>query len=565
MTSKNQKIFIALLIFIFLSGALVRLFPLDSHFAHIDDLGVAKTVLNYQQNSKTFAPVRILKNPVLMKLYEWSGVARHWTYAPLQFVLTYYLIHPGQTYREILFWGRLPSFLFGCLGLLMLLWFYRRHDRLRTPAGLLALTFLAFSWENIIYAQQMESYAIGVFSSAAVLLLFWEGLNKKRFLFSDLLLLVVYLAILSYTQYQILFFMPAFLVTLFIYYAWKNRHDILILTVRFTAGVLCFALLIFPLYFFFLLKKQGPVGITWNVGPHQEFQFLLPQGASLWGKISYCAFFFAKNTFIVFNSMLAFIPENHPLFFPVSVFLAFLFLLGIYSFVRTPVIRKKFLGLFFLLSSLTWAWLVIRNKIALSPTRHSLILLPFMAVIAAEGWGRFINFFHRNHPLLRLGLTGGFWGALTILFFLSFHPVISERADPFHEGELRRLFEDYHVEGIMATDFTVNLSLMPSIMSRFNYFESETMETPLIDSNVDFRTIAFVSHRVPLTRENFNMMRFKVNLRQKMQGKNHFITGEMEDYKIVYSKEIKSDTEIEFSRRTRNGTNNLFLYILQRI
>lgn len=109
MTPKTKKILFLSLAFVFLAGILVRLLPLDSHFGHVDDLGVAKTVLKYQQDYKSFAPARILKNPVLSLLYQWSGVAREWTYAPAQFVLTYYLIHSGQTYREIVFWGRLPS------------------------------------------------------------------------------------------------------------------------------------------------------------------------------------------------------------------------------------------------------------------------------------------------------------------------------------------------------------------------------------------------------------------------------------------------------------------------
>lgn len=445
----------------------------------------------------------------------------------------------------------------------MMFWFYRRYDRLQTPAALMSVTLLAFSWENIIYAQQMGSYAIGVFSAAALLYLLWKNFQIRQPRFSHMLGIVIGLAVLSYTQYQVLFFIPAFLAVLFLYYAIKNCRDLPMLLVRFTSAGLCYALLIFPLYFFFLLKKKETAGITWNVGPNQEFQFLLPQGPAL-EKLSYAASFFAKNSFLVLSNNFAFIPETHPLYRPFAFLFAAFVLFGIFSLVFSRSLRKKMLALFFFLAAATWACLVVKNKIALSPTRHSLILLPFMVMMFSEGWIRFVHFFKRNAQVFRSALTGGLWTSILIFFALSCVPVLKERRDPFHEGELRRLFEEYRPGGVIATDYTINLNLMHSIKSRFNYFESETMDTPLAAPDADLNTVAFISHRQPLDRETFNLMRFKVNLRQRMQGKNHFIAGELEDYKVIYSKAIKSDTEVEFSRRTRNGSNNLFLTILRK-
>src|SRR5690606_3243572 len=126
------------------------------------DIGVAKSILDHERSGSpgTF-----------------TSVARFWTYAPFQFWFTPLLIHPDQTYREFLFWGRLPSVFFSVLGLALLAFFYRLYDRWKTGRVFAALAILAFSWENIIHARQMHNYALGVTAFIALMVLLQAGLR----------------------------------------------------------------------------------------------------------------------------------------------------------------------------------------------------------------------------------------------------------------------------------------------------------------------------------------------------------------------------------------------------
>ena len=47
--------------------------------------------------------------------------------------------------------------------------------------------------------------------------------------------------------------------------------------------------------------------------------------------------------------------------------------------------------------------------------------------------------------------------------------------------------------------------------------------------------------------------------------KRHFapLNNNLNEYRILYNKEIKSNTGIEFSKRTANGTNSLFFTLLE--
>ncbi|MCM8775322.1 MAG: hypothetical protein NC930_03075, partial [Candidatus Omnitrophica bacterium] len=168
MENKVKIIFIGLLI---LAGILVRLIDLGEHFTHVDDIGVAKSILNAKapysipmkeegmDDAKIFMAdagikgslpfwdqvvsisLNLLEKVMGAQLYKafasqarkLFAVSRAWTYAPLQFFITYFLIETDQSYREKIFWGRFPSFLFGVGGLFLIVWFYAVYDRLKTP------------------------------------------------------------------------------------------------------------------------------------------------------------------------------------------------------------------------------------------------------------------------------------------------------------------------------------------------------------------------------------------------------------------------------------------------
>lgn len=563
--NSTLRIRIVFILFTLVCGIGIRFAGLSSHFSHIDDLGVAKTILSYQYEIPNDL-TGIEKLDVFAK--QWTAISRHWTYAPAQFIVTRLLLHSGQNYRQTLFWGRFPSFFFSVLSLLLWVYFYERYDRLQTPAGSLSLAILTFSWMHIIYAQQMESYAIGVFSAAALFVLFWEEIQPERHSLKFRLFGSGIAAILCHTQYQVLFFMPAYFLSL-LWHDWTTGKGKRRALLYFLSSGLLFAASIYPMYALFLKRAaSGTAGITWNAGPHHEFVLNLSQSSSLLSSIIQTLIFFAKNTYIVFGSVTAIISENHPAFECVRFFLFVLFVTGIASLVKTSWPRKREIGLFLAILSATWAALILKGQLAYSPTRHSLILLPAMAYLIGEGWLVWIKQLQKRFPSFAWmrWATAFVVVSLSILFLSSVKPRMAERQDPFQEEKILSLLREHDVDALIATGFTQNPALMPSVLKETNYFENETMETTYSPkAAVPFQRIAFISHRKKLTTDLFNEMKFKTQLKLMLQPETRMYTaafGNAEDYEPVYVEEKDSQIEIDPNTRTSNGTNSFYFYIL---
>ncbi len=540
-------------------GIFARALDLGTHFSHVDDLGVARTLVEAKQKP---APAETgLGEKASWWLDQLTCVPNHWTYAPLQYFITYWLVHPSQTYRQALFWGRLPSFLFSILGFFAVFVLYKKYDRLKSPAFLWFLFLIALSWENILYAKQMESYAIGVTAAIFLLILLIQRLRSQDFSLAALAKTGMGAGILCTTQYQILFFMPAFWAVLFCDHWAKERKESrprLVLKMFAAFGIFFFFFTV--LYLKFLKRQNATAGVTWNAGPNHEFLFSPGPHTGLLAKGAALVVFLAKNFFTVFSNTLAFLKESHPLSGPISFFLLLLLILGIVKLAFSKRRLHRSLLLFFALSALTWAMLVAGQKIAFSPTRHSLILLPFFAFLIGEGWGRpkALAFIRRGH-LACLGL-------FSLLFLAGLPGILQERKDPFDENRLAELFTRHQVGSVITADYTQQVSLMRKIYENFNYYESETMWAPFkVRSVPPHQTLAFLNHRVPFDENLFKTMQTKINLYHLINNRPQFvIRGSLNDYKIIYKEEKKSDTEIDFSNRTQNGSNNFHLTILQK-
>src|SRR3990167_2431660 len=187
--SLKLPVFFRLFFFILLAAAAyVRFADLATHMTYVDDIGVAKTILTYKKinyfdssvmnrelqstpygvRGPAFDFLKQVRNAgllypvldILKQVMRMTYIPRQWTYAPLQFFGTYYLLHDHQSYREKIFWGRFPSFVMGMLGILAAAFFYRRYEQEENASCLFGVSLMSFSWEIIIYANQIESYAI---------------------------------------------------------------------------------------------------------------------------------------------------------------------------------------------------------------------------------------------------------------------------------------------------------------------------------------------------------------------------------------------------------------------
>lgn len=582
--TKPQWIILLVVLFV---GIYVRFVDLGTHFSHIDDNGVALSIIRAQQtldinyirqqlaenksDGKRFFLRQLEKAGMLdtfvsmlnkLRLEKFIIIPATWTYAPLQYFMTPLLISNKMSYREILFWGRFPSFVFNILSLLALINFYVRFKGKNCfPYLIFSLVLIAFSWENIIYAKQMQSYSIGVFAAILLLLLLLNSIHRIDFSKKSMLIKSFFLAILSHAQYQILIFIPAFYMTLFIYYL-KTTSKKTLLVKSFILSIISFSLLVLPMYLLFLRSNQKR-GISWLA---DTGYILITKSDSSWfQKLHDVLFFYLKNTFIVIQSNLAFIPESSSIFNLIGFTATSLLLLGAISFFVSKSITEKYIGLFFLMLSFLWAILIFFKVLPLSPTRHSLILLPYMAILLSEGLSFIVNRIHYLKSKINSHVIVSSMLSLLImfLFFIYFNNVVKERQDPFNESNLYDLFKRYKIDTVISYGATANLGLMFHNKDvSWNYIDSADSEEPLkiYKGSSAFKRIVLISHRDKLNELVFNKVKLDIN---NSCSPRFNIDNNFSDFKILLSKEINSNVELDFSSKTKNGTNGFYLYILE--
>lgn len=586
----GRQIALILAVIVILLGTYVRFADLATHFVHVDDIGVAQTIVYNQEAIRVEdlranilapnAPDYWSLNKILLRFADQIGflptyvglsryvngalsIPRDFTYAPLQFFLTSALVSPGQGYRDVLFWGRFPSFLLGVLALPLILLVHRKlHGPTFWAYGLLSLSLMAFSWESIVYAQQMESYTIGVLSATLLLLCLFRYLDRPSPTTRDLIQLGAAAACLSYTQYQIIFLVPGLFAAIFLAW-WRKRRPAMQLTKQALVTGLSYGLLVLPLYTNYL-SKLASRGINWNAGPKQEYLFALPQGWALWEQARHVAGFFIKNTVVSLQSVVAMVPLGHPALPPLTTLLLLLAGAGLVSLFLAPERPKRYLGLYLLLSTLVWTVLVVGQKITLSPTRHSLILLPFLAVLVAEGLGFALRKLTRTRRQgVHLALSAGLVLLMGGLFVTGMPEVRKQRLDPFSENEIKQVLRDHQVRTIVAYGWTWNLGSMglaqdgwrilalPSEINTYQRFKEDRPDGL-------HGPFAFVSHRRPLSPMEFEQLIERINNERRSDVR---LAPEFGRYELLWSREVDSTTEIDFFPLTENGANGLYMYV----
>lgn len=534
------------LVFLLLAlGAAVRGYDFHRHFVHTDDIGVAKTIIDYK----------------ISRDWDPFAVGKHWTYAPLQFVLTWFLVTPEQTYRELLFWGRLPSLAAGILGLAALIWFYRTWQGRQTPSLPFALAILAFSWENIIFAKQMHNYALGV--TAAVLLLTLLAANLAHPAPSRLRAAASGLAIgaLAWMHYQLLFLAPAYFAALLFHHA-RNHRPQLAASAR-GAAVSGAALLaaVVPMYWFFLRRHAGLVPVDWARGPGWEYDYFLHGGMTLAGKVTYTISFFLRNGFLMLQSNLSFLPQGHPLFVPVSVLLAALLAIGAWRLAASRRPEQVTLAVCLAVMLATWAAMVAIRRLPWGPTRHALVLAPILAITVSEGVSWMAEKF-------RLRWAQAVASLLAAGLFAAAAPgALAERRDPFEEAEIVSSLETYQVDTLITAFETLQPDFMKGVRDYFKYYALGFVQWELyVKKPPRYDTIAWLSHRDDLNEATFERAKERIAYYNVVRGRTDVpaFTEALSAYEVIFRKAVSSRVEIEALNLTQNGANNLYFYILKK-
>ena len=133
---KKKIPFLLLFILIFLIGFFSRIDSLKNHFTHIDDIGVAKVIIdskknpiiknifdknheNYNNKYKIIIRENFNEDNKILKflrnIFPFVSVSFYYSYSPIQFIFTNILLEFADTYEEIKVFGRIPSLIISIL------------------------------------------------------------------------------------------------------------------------------------------------------------------------------------------------------------------------------------------------------------------------------------------------------------------------------------------------------------------------------------------------------------------------------------------------------------------
>jgi len=555
----------------------VRLSGLAGHFTHVDDVGVAVTLMEARSERgldpafvhtlihATDKPyyhgllatsLRTLESRDLLQgllrvaqpLYPLVAVPIRWTYAPVQFLLTYPLLSFAHSYREFLFLGRLPSMLASLAATLCIWWLYRRDLEERDYAGLAPVSICAFSLLGLIYSWQMESYAIGTLACALMLRLAVRvrslvGLSAKQQVGIGLLL-----PLLVASQYQTIFVLPAFLGPICL-------RDVREHGVRATlrGGRLwgpCLAIGVAIIFVLFLSRHEAG-GVTWNAGSNQEFLFRHDVDIA-----AQLLRFVGENTASSIAAATAPFPRERGPWLIWGICIGMLSLVGMWSLVRSGESRRHSLGVFILLILSTWAVLIAARKLTWGPSRHVLFLLPVWAVLAREG---LVHLRSRWSLKSVTPIEIATAGVVALAALTTLPETLRLRAVPLQEVELQDMLAQHHVDAVITYGETQDLALMPAITARhFVVVEMPHRAWQLGRPPTADHTIAFVSTRRPLPESIDPLLSLA-------RGSTHptLFRAPGSLYHPVFKRESGSGSDMEVFP-FGNGTNRLFLTILRR-
>ena len=323
-------------------------------------------------------------------VYRVHAVPSAWTYAPGQFYLTNILVSDGDDYSELKFWGRVPSFVFSIISFFLLIFVFKKMYPVQKylPFLVVALTILSFSWENIIYSAQMESYAVGNFSILLMFVLLMFVYQTPPTNIKGWMALGMFAAIPGLFQYQALLFVLPLYVTLILFL--KNNFKIKELIKYSLASFFGFLLIFFSLIYPYLKDNIGR-GISSNIGPDGIFLLSIKLEDGIFVILDNIATFVFQYLPETIGSIFSPTFYNFYVNQIIGTVLVILSFVGLYSMLKSPNNNKKIIAVFTILSLFVYFLALLFQAFPLSPTRHSIILGCLLLLSMPEGLSRFLT------------------------------------------------------------------------------------------------------------------------------------------------------------------------------
>ncbi len=548
------------------------------HFTHFDDIGVAESLLirnlEYRDNCTkiedtnlpiTLAKIFIKDSEKICKLHSsinrLSFVSSLWTYAPFQFYTTQFLLkrHVSYSYDEIKILGRLPSFGFYIAGVLCFFGltfaiFYREKFGAYIPWLLTPLA--ALSLEQRIYAAQMESYSIGLLSNCIAIWCLYRLHPIQDRSYLKLGGISSLLAVAIAMQYQAILLVASGLLAIgLMNIAHTFKPKFFLKFIFLTSSTVFFSYLLVGNVLGFSNRA-----LNWNIGVAGEF---LVMGDDFGERLRNLFNILTENFFYNLYSIISGIELSTALADYFGCIFAVLFLLGL----TQLWMRRKYLPFLFHFSFVyiaVYLLFIFFGKLTFSPTRHFLYYLPFILIVCGFGFQFILERIPKQIKLMQ-ALGSAILLTYCVFSLHSFNSFASKRQDllseNFFTGEIAKtnasflLYDQYDIEPLLIErlkQFPIfQLSIPEAQCNGFSIYSPSNNEIEFItyskrrsewDVNdkyfVDFLSSIIGNCFKPHTKNNIASLR-----------------------KVGDLVKIESNTEIDLSNKTKNGSNSYYLQL----
>ncbi|MEI7993362.1 MAG: hypothetical protein WCH01_00530 [Methylococcaceae bacterium] len=544
----------------------------STHFTHIDDIGVADTLinrklcdtLNEKREKYSVMPglktlyEKIASDPstceLLDTIYSYVAVPAHWTYAPVQFIFTKISLSTLDTnnYEATKYAGRLPSFVFYILGVLAFVYLlaarkYLDYNNTALTSSLVLI--LGMSLELRIFASQMESYAIGVLSGVLIFGATLSLYKNESFTLKAIFPRSIVMAIGIGMQYQGVFLAVACVLALLIV-------DFKYLGIKKAAkrciGLVSMNIMLGFYYLPFLIKNFGRGTHHYNAGPSNQY---IVTGHSYYERFIDLLRLFFEHAFYNIYTIATSIQTESMFTLGMGFVLTLLFVLGLialYITRRKPENLLIFLVLFIYI--FTVVALVFFGALSFSPTRHSLYHLFPLLLGVAFGLKWIASKFSKSWFELSLFSTSLVIALISLVAFNSFS---NQRNDPLSQEVISKYFLLSNTDLIIGDG--IELVFFDTVKDKFIYVNEsvpcDKFKRAVKSKEVLLLGIYTKQNSSKLTDETYTGKLFN-DFAKDCGYANYQIR--VADIQRVFS--FESPQQIDISDKTQNGANTVYLY-----
>jgi len=576
-----EKWEITLVFIVFIVFCATRLMMFGNHFTHYDDIFgpyLIKLINSYDQeyfiyqvqkygsslgpNIQGFVITYFVENDLLFDLIKRMigafSISIVSTFAPIQFIFTALILNFDLAYPDFIKVMRLPSLIFalGSFGM-MILFSNLFDDSLKKVFLICGSTLLTVSWMSIIYSSQSENFILGLFS---VFILFFiiQKIHKNQLSLLHSVYLGLILSILCFSHYQVMFFLPGFYLG-YLFAANKQKF-----WPRFASLIpagLINLVSVAIIYFVFLSTRLGVnPGVHWNAGLNNEFvwQTVYLENGLLESLFNIIYFFFI-NSIKVLYGIFGF-RDSFDLFSILSALFLFIFsLIGLYKLSKSHQFRHLFI--FIILTIIVWMILIFMQKLTLSPTRHSLVLIPLIITLFVFGISEMFSQFKFLKNFKNIFLFS--FCIINIFVFIgSYKNIYDQRTNPFlSDVNIINVIEKYNISKIAAYGYTGDINFFPEINLKFDInWSNQFPFTYVINSKKEFSNKNQDS-TVMILCANSEICGNTLAEELALQELGFLSNSEAELLKPLFSFEADSNVTNGFSNMAGSGTRRIFLKV----